>query len=113
MTGITSSQDYPTTTNALSRTLNGPTDAFITELNASGSAFLYSTYFGGSGIDQGNAITIDRFGFMAVAGVTESIDLPLRGFAPQTVFGGVWDGFVVRFFGTSVRLSNLLRGLGH
>ena len=49
MTGITDSTDYPTTRGAFDRTFNGGSrDAFVTKLNASGSALAYSTFLGGS-----------------------------------------------------------------
>ena len=47
MTGDTSSADYPTTPGAFDRTFNGGSgDAFVTKLNASGSALAYSTFLG-------------------------------------------------------------------
>ena len=44
VTGFTSSSDYPTTSGAFDRTFNGVSDAFVTKLNASGSALAYSTF---------------------------------------------------------------------
>ena len=49
VTGRTSSADYPTTPGAFDRTFNGSCDAFVTKLNASGSALAYSTFLGGTG----------------------------------------------------------------
>ena len=46
VTGFTSSSDYPTTSGAFDRTFNGVSDAFVTKLNASGSALAYSTFLG-------------------------------------------------------------------
>src|SRR5258708_23378221 len=37
---------------------NQDSDAFVTEINSSGSALVYSTYLGGSSMDWGNAITV-------------------------------------------------------
>jgi hypothetical protein len=47
VTGRTISTDFPTTTGAFDRTFNGSVDAFVTKLNASGSAVVYSTFLGG------------------------------------------------------------------
>jgi hypothetical protein len=33
--------------------------AFVTKVNAAGSALVYSTYLGGSGGNQGNSIAVD------------------------------------------------------
>ena len=49
VTGITSSADFPTTAGAFDTTYNGGNDAFVTKLDASGAALVYSTYLGGSG----------------------------------------------------------------
>src|SRR5262249_24108042 len=40
LTGITGSSDFPTTSGALQRSLRGSYDAFVTELNSSGSGLL-------------------------------------------------------------------------
>jgi Beta-propeller repeat/Abnormal spindle-like microcephaly-assoc'd, ASPM-SPD-2-Hydin len=44
--GTTSSNDFPTTQNALQSSLQGTNDGFITKLNSSLSALIYSTYLG-------------------------------------------------------------------
>ena len=53
VTGHTASTDFPTTAGAFDTTYNGGDDAFVTKLNPSGSALVYSTYLGGSGDDDG------------------------------------------------------------
>jgi hypothetical protein len=55
-------------------------DAFMTKLNATGSALLYSTYLGGSDYDWGNAIAVDTSGNAYVTGATIS---PGTGTTPQ------------------------------
>src|SRR5204862_281286 len=61
-TGFTDSADFPTTPGAFDTTSNGCGDAFVTKLNAAGSAVAYSTYLGGSGSDAGNGIAVDTAG---------------------------------------------------
>ena len=58
VTGISGSTDFPTK-NPIS-TGGGSGDVFVTKLNASGSALVYSTQLGGSGQDLGNAIAVTR-----------------------------------------------------
>src|SRR5262249_12758123 len=56
ITGNTTSVDFPTVspvsgTNPFQKTYAGGTDAFVTQLNATGSALVYSTYLGGSNLE--------------------------------------------------------------
>jgi hypothetical protein len=71
VTGLTASNNFPTVS-AVQGALGGSNDAFITKLNAAGSAFGYSTYLGGSGSDQGFGIAVDSGGNAYVTGVTAS-----------------------------------------
>ncbi len=76
VTGETNSGNFPVL-NALHPTLSGnPSDAFVAELNSTGSAFVYSTYLGGHSDDSANAIAIDNSGNAYVAGSTSSTDFP-------------------------------------
>ncbi|MBI3693655.1 MAG: SBBP repeat-containing protein [Acidobacteria bacterium] len=77
---------------------NPCTDAFVTKLNPAGSTLVYSTYFGGSGLDIGRAIAVDAAGNAYVAGVTNSQNLPVRPGAFQPALrGGPQDAFVTKF----------------
>jgi photosystem II stability/assembly factor-like uncharacterized protein len=51
-------------------------DAFVTKLNANGSAIVYSRYLGGGDLDAGADIAVDAAGQAYVAGNTRSIDFP-------------------------------------
>jgi hypothetical protein len=87
LTGTTWSGDFPTV-NPLQptnhATSNADSNAFVSKLNAAGSALVYSTYLGGSGSlsypqtggDYGLAIAIDSTGVAYVAGQTGSTDFP-------------------------------------
>ena len=76
MTGSTCSTDFPTTAGAFDTTFNGGDDAFVTKLDASGAALVYSTYLGGSGDDHGYGIAVDGAGNAYVTGVHELGGLP-------------------------------------
>ena len=96
VTGSTSSSDFPVTAGALqSRSGDVPAspltnDAFVTKLNASGTALVYSTYLGGSGVDSGNAIAVDAAGNAYVAGTTYSFNLPTAGSLQSQSGGGFY-----------------------
>ena len=51
-------------------------DVFISKLNSSGTALVYTTTIGGSDVDSGWAIAVDAVGNATVAGVTNSADFP-------------------------------------
>src|SRR5262249_27311890 len=75
----------------------GGFDAFVTQLNASGTALLYSTYLGGSSGDRGNGITVDGRGQAYVTGSTTSANFPTTPGAFQTTLNGFGDAFVTKF----------------
>ncbi len=74
--GTTSASDFPTTTGAYSGTAAGSSDAFMTELNASGAAPVYSTLLGGNDVDSAAAIALAGPGKVYVTGSTSSLDFP-------------------------------------
>jgi hypothetical protein len=96
VTGETSSNNFPTTAGAFDTTFNGNTDAFVTKLNAAGSALLYSTYLGGSSSDRGAGIAIDAAGSAYVTGRTNSSSFPTTLLAFDTTHNGGEDVFVTK-----------------
>jgi hypothetical protein len=70
VTGYTLSTDYDVTPGAFQTTNGGGWDVFVTKLNATGTALVYSTYIGGSGDDRGYAIAVDGSGNAYVTGYT-------------------------------------------
>ena len=81
VTGLTQSANLPVL-NAFQRALQGNSNAFVVKLNPAGQ-ILYSTYLGGSGGIQGNAIAVDAAGSAYLAGRTTTEDFP--GQPPGTV----------------------------
>ncbi|MCI0392688.1 MAG: SBBP repeat-containing protein [Acidobacteria bacterium] len=79
-TGYTISNNFPTTANALQRTLRGGFDAFVTRINPTGSALVYSTYLGDAGLDRALGIAVNASGEAYVAGHSDSANLPANGF---------------------------------
>ena len=95
--GSTYSSDFPTTAGAFQTTLGGDDDAFVTELNPTGSGLVYSTYLGGSGNDEGYPIAVDTSGNFYVTGRTYSSNFPTTLGAFQTLPDGSEDVFVAQF----------------
>jgi hypothetical protein len=97
VTGVSRASDFPTTNNALSRTLSGLSDAFVTKLNATGNSLLYSTYLGGSSSgDFGRGIAVDLRGNIYVTGDTSSSDFPTKNAFTSNFGGGPIDSFVTK-----------------
>jgi hypothetical protein len=78
ITGHTNSANFPITANAPQSSLPAASiNAFVTKVNPTGTALAYSTYLGGSGSFEGNAIAVDHSGNAYVAGTaTQSLTPP-------------------------------------
>jgi hypothetical protein len=88
ITGATNSPEYPSTGSAYQKTLKGTQNAFITKINSTGSALIYSTYIGGDSYDTGNSIVFDSQGNAYITGQTGSTNYPTTSSAFQTKYGG-------------------------
>jgi uncharacterized protein (TIGR03437 family) len=123
ITGLTISNNFPTTNPLQANYGGGDTDGFVTKLSANGSSFIYSTYLGGSGRENhtflqqipfpGAAIAVDAAGAAYVAGTTTSSNFPTRG-PVQASFGGVADAYVAKLnpAGNALVYSTYLGGTG-
>lgn len=102
VTGGTSSGNFPLL-NPLRAEILGEQDAFLTKFSLDGT-MLFSTYFGGSGMDFPEFIALDTQGNVWVIGFTQSSDLPVTpdafqpDYAGGTAFGS-GDGFIAKFSG--------------
>ncbi len=92
--GSTSSADFPTV-NAIQPTNHGGSDAFVTEINPLGSAFVYSTYLGGPTNDSGTSIAVDSAGSAYIIGSTKS-EFPITPLAFQRTLATRNHGFVAK-----------------
>jgi len=113
-TGDTSSSNFPTTAGAFQTKLGGGVDAFVTKLNATGSALVYSTYLGGAHYDAGQGIAIDPSDNAYIAGYTNSSNFPTSSDAFQTKLGGGLDAFVSKLStsGSALLYSTYVGGGG-
>src|SRR5438477_4888670 len=111
VTGQTGST-FPTTPGAFQPAFGGgPVDGYVMKLNADGSALVYSTYLGGSGIDSTGDIAVDAGGNAYVAGSTTSLNFPTTPGAFQPVPGsGSSNGFATNLdpTGSSLVYSTFL-----
>jgi len=107
--GYTDAADFPTVA-AYQGGQPGLADAFVTKINAAGTALLYSTYLGGSGYDYASGLAIDSTNAVWITGVTQSADFPVL-HAAQGTFGGASDAFVARLDASGVlQFSTFLGG---
>jgi hypothetical protein len=109
VTGGTISTNFPTTAGAFQRALASTfsfvADAFVTKLNPTGSALVYSTYLGGGSSEIGSGIAVDAGGNAYVTGQTESFDFPTTPGAFQPVApNSLYDAFVTKFDATGSAL---------
>ena len=121
VSGATLSSDFPTTPGAFQTNFVGGTncpfplcgDAFVTKINPSGTALVYSTYLGGTGHDFVEGMAVDFHGNAFVGGATTSTDFPtLNAFQPANAGG--YDIFVteVNRAGNALVYSTYLGGSG-
>jgi hypothetical protein len=121
VTGETASSNFPVTAGAWDTSYNGPVaansggDAYVTKLNATGSALDYSTFLGAAARDRGTAIAVDSAGSAYVAGNTESSGFPFTAGAYDTTYNAVVDGFVTKLSanGSALAYSTFLGGAGN
>lgn len=92
--GFTESPDFPTP-GGFDSAVDATGDAFVTRINAAGSALVWSTLLGASGYDDAWGLAVDAIGEVYVVGYTQSPDFPASGgFDPS--LGGTTDAFVAR-----------------
>ena len=91
--GRVNSAIFPTTAGVVQDAHSGNYDYIISKFSADGSALLFSTYLGGSGLEDldeftDDALQIGTDGSIYVIGRTSSTDYPVTSGAFQTTFGG-------------------------
>jgi hypothetical protein len=110
VTGQTSSTNFPTA-NAFQNLMAGGSDAFVTKLDVTGSALIYSTYLGGSLGEAGGRVAADSSGNAYVLGQTVSTDFPTVN-PVQAMNRGDEDTFVAKLnaAGSALVFSTYLGG---
>ncbi len=104
ITGYTESTNFPLA-NAAQETNAGSGDAFVTKLNANGSALVYSTYLGGTKTENIGAfvsnplgaVAVDAAGNAYVTGVTYSTNFPVTNAFQKVMSNTIYTAFVTMF----------------
>jgi hypothetical protein len=110
ITGITNSDDFPIE-QPFQSSFAGDHTIFITKINPSGDALVYSTYIGGSGNDRATGIAVDSTGSACITGETSSEDFPVK--RPyQDMLAGGYDAFITKLTpsGNDISFSTYLGG---
>jgi len=112
ITGDTTSTNFPVASPVQPAYGGGLSDAFVTKLNAAGSALVYSTFLGGSLYDEGRGIDLDGSGNVFAIGSTSSDNFPTANPLQGSNGGGLNnhdDAFVVKLgaVGSTTTLSSL------
>ncbi len=113
VTGIVTSEDFPLVSPIDPKLgSHAVDDAFITKINPSGSALVYSTYWGGGSADDPYAIALDQAGNVYITGRTNSSDFPLTN--PIRTARVAFDMFVteVDAAGSASLFSTFIGGTG-
>jgi beta-propeller repeat-containing protein len=119
VTGSTTRYDssgFPTTPGAFqTSTSAGWSDAFVTKMNAAGSALVYSAILGGGGEDWGFGIAVDTAGHAYVTGQTEGGFPTTPGAIKNKPASIISDAFVTKLHptGSALIYSTHLGGSDH
>ena len=89
----------PTSANAYKSATTATYSAFLTVLNAAGSAVAYGTYLSGTAATYNGAlgVAVDSSGDAYLDGFTYDSTFPTTSGVYQTAFSGSFDGFVAKF----------------
>jgi hypothetical protein len=116
--GETSSTTFPGVSGSSIQPANagGAFDAFVTKIDPTGTAILYSTFLGGSGSDDVFGLALDGAGNAYLTGRTDSTSFP--GVSASSIQpangGGAFDAFVAKInpTGTAIVYATFLGGSG-
>lgn len=95
---------WPVSAGAFQGTFGGGQDASINKYSPDGVTLIYSTYYGGSGVDLPHAMIVNPDNELIIAGSTESTNLATTAGAYDVTHNGNRDIFVARFNATGTAL---------
>lgn len=91
LSGQTSSDKFPVTSNAYQKTFGGNNDAVLVRLSGDLTQLLYSTYIGGVSYDNGRSGFMSHDGSLYVTGSVDGAGWPARNAYQSTFAGGPGD----------------------
>jgi len=94
--GKTASGNFPLNNPFQNTYGGGYYDGFLTKFTSQGTQLSYSTYLGGSALDECWSIAVDSSGYSYVTGYTSSFNFPVHNFYQQYI-AGENDAFVTKF----------------
>lgn len=113
VSGTTTSPNFPTTAGAYDTSFNGGNyDAFVSKLNAKGSALVFSTLLGGKSDDHGGGLGLDGAGNVYVTGITASTNFPTSANGYDRTQNGNEDAYLVKLVknGSILRYGTFIGG---
>ncbi|BCB90514.1 DUF7948 domain-containing protein [Phytohabitans suffuscus] len=117
--GSTRSAGFPTTPGSLQPVHSGGDfidlfEGFVTKLNATGSALVYSTFLGGPKQDSVSDVALDALGNAYLLGGTQSPGFPTTPGTFDTTFDGTSQSFAAKLdpSGSALVYSTFLGGAG-
>ena len=108
VTGLTYSVNFPVV-NPLQPAYGGAGDAFLAKVNTDGSgpsSLVYSTFLGGSNLDQGNGVAVDGNGIAYITGFAGAGALTFT--TVGSFSGGDADAFAAKIDATKTGTASLL-----
>ena len=111
-TGFTYSSQFPVTIGAYQTVKLGQNDAFVVKISADLDEILWATYLGGASTEIGKAAAVDGDDDVYVTGSTGSLDFPTTEGAYDEMYGGSFDGYVVKLAsdGSDLEYSTFIGG---
>lgn len=103
ISGRTDNTLFPVSNGAFQPNLAGNFDAYLVKFSGAGN-YLWGTFYGGGGDDEGRGITTDATGSVYLCGKTKSSNLPVTPGTFQPATGGGQDGFLIKFSSVGVRI---------
>ncbi|MHA2161297.1 MAG: SBBP repeat-containing protein [Candidatus Thorarchaeota archaeon] len=97
LSGMTQSDDYPTTNGAYQETYGTNNDAMLTKILENGSNLVFSSYLGGGNEEAGIGLDVDSSDNILLTGYTESSNFPVNNALESSFRGGTADIFVSKF----------------
>jgi hypothetical protein len=117
VTGLTFSSNFPLTKSFGIGGNHSSGDTFVTKLNGTATAAVYSAGLASSGLDTPSGIAVDSAGNANVVGSTDAIDFPVTANAVQaSLNGGAFASAVIfklNAAGSALTFSTYLVGSGH